>query len=311
MGGYDDAGYGQAKGDFIVPPRRTDASDPAFDDGGGAAPGYVIRPEADDDAQGQLPLTPEEERSWSEHIFGAVGDVVARVGDAVSGFAQSVAEKVLPEPRAFGIECRDGVIIRFTGEEPAKTLAARRQHLLDNRSASSVESVADGKVYQLMKEYCDGLPDDTPVRPKELFLSVADALEKQTLFDRLAGMLGSKRAFVAVMGHLPPPPRPPDNCLIVRREQMIIAGHGHRFREPHFIIATPWLSPAELETIFRPGRYVDDAMQDYADLALARCDADMLFRAGHRRLPPSPAISHDESIAAIYGHQPKPFQDRR
>ena len=144
--------------------------------------------------------------------------------------------------------------------------------------------MADGKVYQLMQEYCDRHPD-VPIRPRGLFLMVADALEKQSAFDRLKGMLGSRRAFVAVMGHLPPPPRLPNNCLIVRQEQMFITGHGHRFREPHFLIATPWLSPAELESIFRPGRYVDAAMRDYADLALARKDADTLFRAGHRRLP--------------------------
>jgi len=51
-------------------------------------------------------------------------------------------------------------------------------------------------------------------------------------------------------------------------------------------------------------------MGDYHDLYLTRRDAETLFRAGHRRQPPPPAISHDESIAAIYGNQPRPFQDR-
>jgi hypothetical protein len=311
MGGYDDAGYGQAKGDFIVPPRRTDASDPAFDDGGGAAPGYVIRPEADDDAQGQLPLTPEEERSWSEHIFGAMGDVVARVGDAVGGFAQSVAEKVLPEPKVFGIECRNGVIIQFLGQESVETLAARRQHLLDTRSERSVEVIADAKIYQLMQEYCERLPDDTPVKALELFLSVAEALEKQSLFAKLKLTMGSKRAFVAVMGHLPSPPRPPDNYIIVRQEQYFIVGHGHRFREPAFLVATPWLSEPELAHIFRLGRYVHDAMADYHDLYLSRRDADTLFRHGHRRMAPLPGPTHDEAIAAIYGDSPDGVVDEQ
>jgi len=238
--------------DFFVPPVRTDATE--TDPYDTLEPGLVIRPETDAEIaarQATEPPPPAPDPDPESRQLSLLHRLVEKAGSvarAAVGAAVDAAERVLPKPQAYGIECRNGYIIQFTGQEDGKTLAARRQHLLDNRSASSVESVADGKVYQLMKEYCDGLPDDTPVKARDLFLSVADALEKQTLFDRLAGMLGSRRAFVAVMGSLPPPPRPPDNCLIVRWEQMIIVGHGHRFREPHFIIATPWISPAELES---------------------------------------------------------------
>ncbi len=242
--------------DFFVPPVRTDATE--TDPYDTLEPGLVIRPETDAEIaarQATEPPPPAPDPDPESRQLSLLHRLVEKAGSvarAAVGAAVDAAERVLPKPQAYGIECRNGYIIQFTGQEDGKTLAARRQHLLDNRSASSVESVADGKVYQLMKEYCDGLPDDTPVKARDLFLSVADAL-----------------------------------------------------REPHFLIATPWLSPAELESIFRPGRYVDDAMGDYHDLTLARRDADTLFRAGHRRLPPSPAIAHDESIAAIYGRQPR------
>ncbi len=304
--------------DDFIPPRHIDAQEDPDDGYGAVTPGFGgIRDEDDSEMRARRRLEqaeqpPPQPPADADNHTTVLSRVYTRIGDAVSGFAQdaqrvalSVAKQILPKPQAYGIECRNGYIIQFTDQESAETLASRRQHLLDTRSERGVELVADGKVYRLMQEYCAALPDNTPVKARELFLMVADALEKQTLFDRLAGMLGSKRAFVAVMGHLPPPPRPPDNYIIVRREQMVIVGHGHRFREPHFIIATPWLSPAELETIFRPGRYVDDAMQDYHDLYLIRRDADTLFRAGHRRLPPPPAISHDQAMRHIYGRRLK------
>jgi hypothetical protein len=127
---YDDEGYGQAKGDFMITPRRTDAldTDPhdAFRDAG---EGFVIRPETDAEIQKreqreqreQAPPQEQEQPSFADRMLGTLGKAV---------------KSVLPEPKAGGIEKNNitGEIIQAVGILPVSELEERRHCLFDNYS---------------------------------------------------------------------------------------------------------------------------------------------------------------------------------
>jgi hypothetical protein len=206
----------------FIPPVRTDAAEadpydalrPGTPEGRSfEEAGLVVRDETDAEIAARKatehsppapdPAADDRQSDLLHRARDLAGGIARAAVGVVTDAAQEAVKTVKPQV-AYGIECRNGIIVQFLGRDSAETLAARRQHLLDARSERSVEVVADAGVYQLMAEHCARLPDDAQVKVKDLFLNVAEAMQRQATFDQLKLTMGSRKAFVAVMGCLPP-----------------------------------------------------------------------------------------------------------
>jgi hypothetical protein len=152
---YDDEGYGQAKGDFMITPRRTDALDAdrydAFRDAG---EGFVIRPETDAEIRQreqreqreQAPPQEQQQPSFADRMLGTLGKAV---------------KSILPEPKAGGIEKNNitGEITGLVGILPVSELEERRHRLIDNYSddinGAKMLEIMPVEMYKKMAEVVD------------------------------------------------------------------------------------------------------------------------------------------------------------
>jgi hypothetical protein len=175
--------YGQAQGDFIIPPQRPDATE--TDPYAALRPEpdatLVIKPETDAEirqrelAERQPPSPP----AIPEQQLSLLDKLLDKVGTVVSGAAMEVAKVILPEhnPMMGGIErqARTGEITRFVGISRAKELSKRRQQLAENESSTVLE-IVEPPVYTVMEAVCASRGS---LNFKELALTVMEGFQRQ------------------------------------------------------------------------------------------------------------------------------------
>jgi hypothetical protein len=250
---YDDEGYGQAKGDFIITPRRTDAldADPhdAFRDAG---EGFVIRPETDAEIrqreqQEQAPPQEQEQPSFADRMLGTLGKAV---------------KSVLPEPRAGGIEKNNitGEIIQAVGIFPVSELEERRRRLFDNYS----DDINGAKVLEIV-----------PVEMYKKMVGVADVRWGWGLTTYFKELVLRIMEYDKGIVHEPRPPAPPPPPPIVGHIWIGIENKIIQHPQPNFLgemrsVSDPYLTSEELWHIFRPNRSIDEAMEEFSQIAFQR-----------------------------------------
>jgi len=134
---YDNEGYRQAQGDFLLPPRRTDALDDSFDDDGDDTPGFVVRPESELEIAARLageqsptPGTDDLQTPFFDRRAGILGDAIGSAVKAVQPKPRP------PDPLRGGVIYNPllGNVIQAIGIHPVSVLEERQQRLAENYS---------------------------------------------------------------------------------------------------------------------------------------------------------------------------------
>jgi hypothetical protein len=322
--------YGQAQGDFILPPQRPDATetDPYAALRPEPEPALVIKPETDAEIRqrelAEQPPSPADDDPQQLSLLDKLLDRVGAVAGAATEAMVDVAKTILPRPiPKMGAVERQAVtreIIRcvgiFNGEIDPDTdevrfpgLERSIQHL---HGSGKVLEPVDLLVYQVMEavvETCRGRGQSLDF--VETRLHIMEGFQRLNWMEKLAVGWGWKWAIRTVLG--PPPPTGRSETTIKGRIQVgIQAGiiqPPSVWRHPQFpgrvlTVSSQHLTSAELEVIFRPDRRYDEAM--------AELDRVIMQRQGGAvpptRQPPRQGLTNEMAMRAIYGNQLDPFQ---
>jgi hypothetical protein len=190
-------------------------------------------------------MTDPEQQGIIKRLLGAMGVAVE----------PAVKSAIPPEPRAGGIEynpiSRD--ILNFIGVLPISQLSERRRRLFDNYS----DNIREARMLEIV--------------PKEIYKTIEGVTEIRE--SRGLSTNFKQLQLMVLEGNPPsPPPRPPPirGGVEVWIEGKVIQHPREHFHGEIRTVSSPYLNSGELRQIFRPGRSIDEAEEEFLRVTMRR-----------------------------------------